>query len=78
MKRKRFTEEQIGFALRRVESGAPVAEVDPPYRPFGDTVIHGRRSARCVSIVSQPPRRQSETSSNPVRTQCASPITTVY
>lgn len=27
MKRKRFTEEQIAFALRQAEAGAPVAEV---------------------------------------------------
>jgi len=27
MKRKRFTEEQITFALRQAESGTPVAEV---------------------------------------------------
>ncbi len=27
MKRKRFTEEQIAFALRQVESGVPVKEV---------------------------------------------------
>ena len=27
MKRKRFTEEQIAYALRQVESGTPVAEV---------------------------------------------------
>ena len=27
MKRKRFTEEQIAFALRQVEAGTPVAEV---------------------------------------------------
>lgn len=27
MKRKRFTEEQIAYALRQVESGMPVAEV---------------------------------------------------
>ena len=27
MKRKRFTEEQIAFALRQAESGTPVAEV---------------------------------------------------
>ncbi len=27
MKRKRFTEEQIAFALRQAESGSPVAEV---------------------------------------------------
>ena len=27
MKRKRFTEEQIAFALRQAEAGAPVEEV---------------------------------------------------
>ena len=27
MKRKRFTEERIAFALRQVESGTPVEEV---------------------------------------------------
>lgn len=27
MKRKRYTEEQIGFALRQAESGTPVLEV---------------------------------------------------
>ncbi len=27
MKRKRFTEEQIAFALRQVEGGVPVKEV---------------------------------------------------
>ena len=27
MKRKRYTEEQIAFALRQAESGTPVAEV---------------------------------------------------
>jgi len=27
MKKKRFTEEQIAFALRQAEAGAPVAEV---------------------------------------------------
>ena len=27
MKRKRFTEEQIAYALRQAESGTPVAEV---------------------------------------------------
>ena len=27
MKRKRFTEEQIAFALRQAESGTPVAEI---------------------------------------------------
>ncbi len=27
MKRKRFTEEQIGYALRQTEAGTPVAEI---------------------------------------------------
>lgn len=27
MKRKRYTEEQIAFALRQVESGTPVSEM---------------------------------------------------
>jgi putative transposase len=27
MKRKRFTKEQIGYALRQAEAGAPVAEI---------------------------------------------------
>ncbi len=27
MKRKRYTEEQIGFALRQAETGTPVEEV---------------------------------------------------
>jgi putative transposase len=27
MKRKRFTEEQIAYALRQAESGTPVAEI---------------------------------------------------
>ncbi len=34
MPRKRYSEEQIGFALRQAEAGTPVAEV---YRKLGVT-----------------------------------------
>ncbi|QDU71866.1 hypothetical protein Pan265_17220 [Mucisphaera calidilacus] len=40
MKKSRFTEEQIAFALRQAEGGMPVKEV---YRTLGGPVLFARR-----------------------------------
>jgi hypothetical protein len=47
MKRKRFTEEQIAFALRQAEAGAPVEEVCRKLgisEPRSDAAGHGTTS----------------------------------
>jgi putative transposase len=58
MKSKRFTEEQITYALREAESGTPVADfcrqlgVSEPSFYLGKKKLANtarRRSARCVS-----------------------------
>ena len=40
MKKKRYTEEQIAFALRQVESGTPVSEIVRKMGEYGSFTVH--------------------------------------
>jgi putative transposase len=46
MKRSKFTEEQIAFALKQAESGVTVAEVCRKMGISENTFITGKRSSR--------------------------------
>ena len=60
MKRKRFTEEQIAFALRQAESGTPVAEICRKMSVSEQSFYRWKRKFQGMGIVELRRLRQLE------------------